>query len=818
MSVPFSTNELLLRSDRIAFGKIPPEVPSNEERVLILPNTTGQYLYFGLSTLVSTSASQGTLEAIYPQFASFTFDNVNNRLGIGTSSPQYTLDIQTTTGVRISGGTLIASATGLTSVPTAALFSTLPTSVFAPGTIPASAFISSGSLPGVSVPTSALFSTLPTSLFAPSSIPLASLQSSGILVASSFVGDGYFLSNIPLANINGSITGNFFQPNTIPLSTLASTGQIWIRDSVGSILAPIMSTGQFQASSITARNVSTIQLQTATLIASTIQASVFQSDVFSASNLSAINIKASSIEVLCMVSTGRFFGDGEFITNLNPAQLNNVIPADKFGYRLIAMDALNPFGDFSYEAGLWTYKQPVTVDIRGIFTVSSIRGDGSQLYNLNYVSTPSLVSTVVGLGSAGYVSTLSLISSLNAAISTFSTAFGPGGISLGNITSTVAGLGTAGYVSSLSTFNLSTQNLFTSTISFLDINDSSRQVLAVSSGVLLLNGLNVGGASASGVTVANLTSTIAGLGTAGYVSTLSLTSSIAGALSSFSTAFGPGGTNMASITSTVAGLGTAGYVSSLSLVSTTLGLQMSGFLSTPVITSTVAGLGTIGYVSTLSLTSSINAALSSFSTAFGPGGTNMTAITSTVAGLGTAGYVSTLSLTSSIAGALSSFSTAFGPGGTNMTAITSTVAGLGTAGYVSTLSLTSSINAALSSFSTAVGPAGLNIITLTSTVTGLGNIYMSTLSVNSSITSYLSSFSTALGAVGTGGVTSIPNNLSTMAIFTSSLRASTITASTIFVSSISGLLSQFTTLSSLTINVSSFYTATRQATPMFITF
>jgi hypothetical protein len=57
-----------------------------------------------------------------------------------------------------------------------------------------------------------------------------------------------------------------------------------------------------------------------------------------------------------------------------------------------------------------------------------------------------------------------------------------------------------------------------------------------------------------------------------------------------------------------------------------------------------------------------------------------------------------------------------------------------------------------------------------------------------------------------------------MAIFTSSLRASTITASTIFVSSISGSLSQFATLSSLAINVSSFYTATRQATPMFITF
>jgi hypothetical protein len=57
-----------------------------------------------------------------------------------------------------------------------------------------------------------------------------------------------------------------------------------------------------------------------------------------------------------------------------------------------------------------------------------------------------------------------------------------------------------------------------------------------------------------------------------------------------------------------------------------------------------------------------------------------------------------------------------------------------------------------------------------------------------------------------------------MAIFTSSLRASTINASTIFTSSITGSLSQFTALSSLALYVSSFYSATRQATPMFITF
>ncbi len=73
---------------------------------------------------------------------------------------------------------------------------------------------------------------------------------------------------------------------------------------------------------------------------------------------------------------------------------------------------------------------------------------------------------------------------------------------------------------------------------------------------------------------------------------------------------------------------------------------------------------------------------------------------------------------------------------------------------------------------------------LISTTIGLGNIYLST-------------------AGGGGGLATIPNNLSTMAIFTSSLLASTI---------------QTITLSSQALYVSSFYTATRQLTPMFITF
>lgn len=152
-----------------------------------------------------------------------------------------------------------------------------------------------------------------------------------------------------------------------------------------------------------------------------------------------------------------------------------------------------------------------------------------------------------------------------------------------------------------------------------------------------------------------LPSTVAGLGTAGYVSTSYLTSTIEG-LGTYgylsSSVFGD------VVQSSIIGLATAGYISSTQLTSTVGGLGSIGYVSSLQLLSTVAGLGTAGYISTLSFNSTISSALPS-----------------TVTGLGSAGYISTLSFNSTIS-----------------TAFPSTVAGLGTAGYVSTASFFSTIN------------------------------------------------------------------------------------------------------------------------------
>lgn len=494
----FSTNELFLRSDRIAFGKIPPEVAQSQERTIILPDLAGQRLFLGLSSIISTN-TQGTLDSIYPENASFTFDLLKNNLGIGVSSPQYALDIKTTTGLRLTGGTLNANAYGLVSIQTQALISTLPTSVYAPGTIPLNALTSSGSgiLPGISVPTSALFGTFNSKLFAPSTIPLIALQSTGVIFATQFVGDGGSLSNLQLSSLNTFGLEKTFLPNTIALSTIASTGQIWIKNIDGAIYVPTLSTATIFTNYLYPQTVSTSDIVTQTL-----EASSFTTATFVASSISTLMIATGNL------TASKIYGDGYFITALNPANLITTIPSEKFGYRTISFDVLNPYGDFKVLAGSVTLKAPTTasnVDIQGVLSVSNIasfssmvyassfQGDGWNLSNLN------VTSTVQGLGSSGYISSAQLLSTASGIYNFVNTYINPE-----ELTSTVVGLGSLTFISSLEL----DAKLNSTLLGLGSANYVSTASLVSTTAFLLANG--------GGIT---LTSTVAGLGSSGYIST-----------------------------------------------------------------------------------------------------------------------------------------------------------------------------------------------------------------------------------------------------------------------------------------------------------
>jgi len=220
---------------------------------------------------------------------------------------------------------------------------------------------------------------------------------------------------------------------------------------------------------------------------------------------------------------------------------------------------------------VWTPLLASQLTVNPTQLISTVNGLGTA----GFVSTPtlnySLTSTVTGLGSSGYISTATMMSTIR---------------------SSIQGLGSAGYVSTLT--------LYSTLIS-------------------TVNGLGSIGYVSTLTLQSTLISTVNGLGSIGYVSTLSMNSSISGALANLSTQgtyVTPAG--LTSATQTIqTSFGSIGYVSTATLNfvvnSTIVGLGTFGYVSTPtmnsIITSTVTGLGSIGYVSTPTMISSISSAV-----------------------------------------------------------------------------------------------------------------------------------------------------------------------------------------------------------------
>ncbi len=273
----------------------------------------------------------------------------------------------------------------------------------------------------------------------------------------------------------------------------------------------------------------------------------------------------------------------------------------------------------------------------------------SGLLNNVFFTTDNARSTVEGLGTTGYISTAQFVSTLR---------------------STVAGLGEAGYVST-ATLNYEIGILNNTITTYFN------------------NALN---------TSLNATySTTQGLGTINYVSESRMVYYVTNAIANSGTTNGTVSTSFldATLRSTNNGLGTFGYVSSLSLASTAgFFLDPSRYVSTGALVSTTAGI-IAGQTGTLS-----NAALTSTVVGLGTAGYTSTAtvntiVRSTVTGLGTANYISTASLQSTVAKLLdvanaSTFITIDRAGCVNVYAPTTITNNAGNIIYISTF-LTSSI-------------------------------------------------------------------------------------------------------------------------------
>ena len=214
-------------------------------------------------------------------------------------------------------------------------------------------------------------------------------------------------------------------------------------------------------------------------------------------------------------------------------------------------------------------------------TFSTVLGLGT----LGYVSSTQLTSTTQGLGTIGYISTTQLTSTIQG-LGTI------GYISTAQLISTIAGLGTLGYISTSFT-----NNILQSTVT--GINNNLGSLGYVSSSTL----------------EASIQSTTQGLtnslGTLGYVSTLSLQSTIQGLYDGFGNYYiSTAGLNTI-IQSSIEGLGTVGYLSTSqlndALTSSFNALFTYNLISSPNLKSTIDNLGSMGYVSTATLVSSFNA-------------------------------------------------------------------------------------------------------------------------------------------------------------------------------------------------------------------
>jgi hypothetical protein len=462
--------------------------------------------------------------------------------------------------------------------------------------------------------------------------------------------------------------------------------------------------------------------------------------------------------------------------------------------------------------------------------------DGSlYLSTIGAPTSDSLVSTVTGLGTLGYLSV--------------GTA---GDVTSGQLISTVTGLGNIYLSSGSGTGDVSKENLTSTTqglgtLSYL----SSSQLLSTVAGLGNIY-LSTGSGGTGDVTRANLTSTTLGLGTLGYLSSSQLISTVTGLGNLYlSTGSGTGDVSKDNLTSTTQGLGTLSYLSSSQLFSTVAGLG-NIYLSTVEVspnnlTSTTLGLGTLGYVSSSQLISTV-AGLGTLylSTALSP-----LNLTSTTEGLGSLGYISTSQLVSTVANLLNTFSTVYNissAGGVNISAttsgffldltdasistlinnnitintsggnvndvdLTSTNRGLGTFGYISSLTLIQSLQSTVTGLgtngylSTAVTKviAGSNITISPENGQGIVTINATASGGGSGDVTSTNLTSTTLG-LGTLGYISVATLGLSLASTTANLARLGYVSSTALPSTVLGLSRFYVSTASLQANLSSFST------------
>ena len=348
--------------------------------------------------------------------------------------------------------------------------------------------------------------------------------------------------------------------------------------------------------------------------------------------------------------------------------------------------SITGLGSAGYVSTTSLYSTVAGLGTAGYVSSATLTKTVAALGTTGYISTTSLYSTVAGLGTAGYVSTaqfnsfsnfiynpVSYISSgnlfstsisllgfidgfvnsqgsaissftvtgtvnffstlsigtfvyVNGNISTLSTSVGDAIVNLGT---------TPGYLSSLQSQVLSTGTIGLSSINFVDTVTGVTQLVAITNGIFQVNGASITGDVSKG----DLTSTVIGLGTAGYLSTIVWDSviSTANLTDLISTANLTDLISSANLTGLISTANLSGLISTANLTDLISTANLNGLVNSADLTGLISTANLTDLISTANLTDLISTAnlTGLISTSFFD-----TQITSSLIGLGNLGFLS----------------------------------------------------------------------------------------------------------------------------------------------------------------------------------
>ena len=285
-------------------------------------------------------------------------------------------------------------------------------------------------------------------------------------------------------------------------------------------------------------------------------------------------------------------------------------------------------GTTGYVSTTSLYSTVIGLGTAGYVSSAQFNTFSNFIYNpVSYISSGNLFSTSISLlgyidgfvnsqgsaissftvnGTANFFSTLSIgtFVYVNGNISTLSTSVGDAIVNLGT---------TPGYLSSLQSQVLSTGRIGLSSIDFIDTATGVTQLAAITNGIFQVNGASITGDVSKG----DLTSTVIGLGTAGYLSTIVWDSVVSTAnltdlistpnlTDLISTANLTGLISTANLSGLISTANLVGLISTANLTGLVSTANLTGLISTSFfdtqITSSLVGLGNLGFLSSFNAT------------------------------------------------------------------------------------------------------------------------------------------------------------------------------------------------------------------------